>query len=189
MIQDILIPFFLVGLAEFGDKTQLSMLVLSTKTRKYIHLILGVLLAFIIVDGMAIIFGNLITRFLPVEYISILAGSIFIIFGVLTLYHINGHENEGVLELKSPFLSGFTLILLSELGDKSLVAVGLFATKYNPFYVFAGTITALVILSILTVYFGKIIMSRINSKTIHQIAGVLFIIIGIWFYLSLLINL
>lgn len=188
MIQDVLIPFFLVGLAEFGDKTQLSILVLSTKTRRYIHLIAGILLAFIIVDGIAIIFGNLIARFLPVDYISIFAGSIFLIFGVLTLYHINGHENEGIPELKSPFLSGFTLILLSELGDKSLVAVALFATKYEPFYVFTGTIMALVILSVLTVYFGKIIMYKVNSKTIHKLAGILFIVIGIWFYVSLLLN-
>ncbi|ADI74498.1 protein of unknown function UPF0016 [Methanohalobium evestigatum Z-7303] len=188
MIQDILIPFFLVGLAEFGDKTQLSILVLSTKTGKYVHLIAGILLSFIIVDGLAIFFGNLVTNFLPVDYITILAGSIFIIFGALTLYHLNGYENEELPELKSPFLSGFTLILLSELGDKSLIAVTLFATKYEPFYVFAGTITALMILSVLTVYSGKVIMSRINSKIVQKFAGSLFFILGIWFYLSLFFN-
>ena len=51
MLQDILIPLIIVGLAELGDKTQLSTLLLASKTERHIQLFLGVILAFLIVDG------------------------------------------------------------------------------------------------------------------------------------------
>jgi putative Ca2+/H+ antiporter (TMEM165/GDT1 family) len=51
MIQDILIPFLLVGIAELGDKTQLAVLILSTKTKKYTSLLSGVMLAFFLTTG------------------------------------------------------------------------------------------------------------------------------------------
>ena len=58
MFQDFFIPFLTIGLAEFGDKTQLAILGLSTKTKKHLSLILGVVLAFILTDGLAVILGD-----------------------------------------------------------------------------------------------------------------------------------
>ena len=55
MVPDILIPLIVVGLAELGDKTQLSTLLLASKTDKHIRLFLGTILAFLIVDGIAIL--------------------------------------------------------------------------------------------------------------------------------------
>ena len=48
MLQDILIPLIVVGLAELGDKTQLSILLLASKTEKHMQLFLGTILAFFI---------------------------------------------------------------------------------------------------------------------------------------------
>ena len=45
MIPDVLIPFVTTGLAELGDKTQLSILLLSSKTKKHLELLLGVMAA------------------------------------------------------------------------------------------------------------------------------------------------
>jgi len=55
MIEDILVPLIVTGLAEFGDKTQLSILLLSLRTKKHLYLLLGVMLAFLIVDGVAVL--------------------------------------------------------------------------------------------------------------------------------------
>ena len=79
MIQDILLPFLLIGLAELGDKTQLAVLVLSTKTRRYTSLLAGVMLAFALTDGIAILFGNYIAQKVPLDYVRIGAGSMFIL--------------------------------------------------------------------------------------------------------------
>lgn len=183
MIQDFLIPFLLVGLAELGDKTQLAVLILSTKTRKYAMLLAGVMLAFILTDGLAILLGNFIADRVPMDYVRIGAGIMFIIFGLTTLLGREDDDDDQSYELKNPFISGFGLILVSEMGDKTQLASALLATQYNPFMVFAGVILALFILSALAVYVGKVLMERINKRTISTTAGIMFILIGISFFL------
>ncbi|MDP2217863.1 MAG: TMEM165/GDT1 family protein [Methanolobus sp.] len=79
MIQDILLPFLLIGLAELGDKTQLAVLVLSMKTHRYTSLLAGVMLAFALTEGIAILFGNYIAQRVPMDYVRIGAGSMFIL--------------------------------------------------------------------------------------------------------------
>lgn len=183
VIQDLLIPFLLVGLAEMGDKTQLAVLVLSTKTRKHASLLAGVMLAFILTDGFAILFGNFIAEKIPAEYVSIGAGIMFIFFGLITLLNSKGNESDNFYELKNPFITGFSLILVSEMGDKTQLASALFATQYNPLMVFIGVVVALFILSVMAVYVGKAMKEKINKKTISKAAGILFIVIGISFFL------
>lgn len=182
MIQDILIPFLLVGLAELGDKTQLAVLVLSTKTKQYTSLLAGVMLAFVLTDGIAIVLGDFIASVVPLDYVRIFAGLLFVIFGVLMLYNGNRDEDEGPYELKSPFVSGFSLILVSEMGDKTQLAAALFATQYDPVMVFIGVILALLLLSTTAIYVGKKLMERINKHTISTAAGILFVLIGITFF-------
>ncbi len=177
MIQDILIPFISVGLAELGDKTQLTVLCLASKTKKHLSLLIGVMLAFLIADGLAIIFGDFITRIIPISYIKIISGIVFLVFGVITI--MNSKEEDATCELRKPFMSGFTMILVSEMGDKTQIASGLFATKYNAWLVLIGVMAALTVLSLGAVYLGKFIVKRFNRKLISNIAGALFIIIGI----------
>jgi len=181
MIQDLLIPFISIGLAELGDKTQLAVLCLASKTKKYFQLLSGVVLAFAITDGLAILLGNFITAHIPILYIKIVSGVIFIIFGIITL--LNNKAEEAQCELKQPFASGFFLILVSEMGDKTQIASGLFATKYNPAMVFIGVLLALAILSVTAVYLGKFIAIKINKRIISKVAGIVFIVLGILCFL------
>jgi len=177
MIEDFVLPFITIGLAELGDKTQLAVLALSSKTKKYLQLLLGVILAFIIADGLAVLFGKAISNTIPIKYIKIGSGIIFIVFGVITLLK-NKKENKEV-SIKNPFISGFSLIFISELGDKTQIGTALFAAKYNPVLVFIGIISALTILSITAIYLGKFLTKKLKKSTISTIAGILFIIIGI----------
>jgi putative Ca2+/H+ antiporter (TMEM165/GDT1 family) len=180
VIQDFLIPFISIGLAELGDRTQLAVLCLASKTQKYLQLLLGVILAFAITDGLAIILGNFITAHIPTFYIKIVSGAIFIIFGIIML--INNKSEEAHCELKQPFASGFLLILVSEMGDKTQIAAGLFATKYNAFIVFIAVLSSLTVLSVMAVYLGKYIALKINKKVISLVAGIMFIVLGILFF-------
>jgi len=58
-----------------------------------------------------------------------------------------------------------------------------FATKYNGLMVLTGVMIALTLLSILTIYLGEFISSKIERKTVTKIAGVLFVLIGLSFFL------
>lgn len=182
MITDILIPLIMIGLAEFGDKTQLSIFLLSSKTKKHLHLLLGIMLAFLIVDGVAVLTGSWIINIVPLRLLKIFSGIIFIIFGVLILRDkaVNG---ESRLYSRNSFLSGFVLIFITEWGDKTQIASGIFATKYNPVMVLIGAMTALTLLSIMAIYLGRFISSRVDKKVVTKIAGTVFILMGISFFL------
>ncbi len=172
-----------VGLAEMGDKTQLSILLLSSRTKEYFKLLLGVVLAFLIVGGVAILLGSWITSVVPAHILKLISAAVFIGFGLLILFK-NEEEDEGETSFKNPFISGFTMIFLSEWGDKTQIASALFAVEYNPWMVLIGVMTALTLLSIMAIYLGKFISGRIDRRLITRIAGVVFIIIGVSFALS-----
>jgi len=110
-------------------------------------------------------------------YIKIGAGIIFILFGIMTL--LNREEPDEIYDLKKPFMSGFIMVLVSEMGDKTQIAAGLFATAFNPILVFVGVMAALITLSVLAIFLGSYIATKINQKVVSTIAGAIFIIIGI----------
>lgn len=182
MIADVLIPLIVIGLAEFGDKTQLSIFLLSSKTKKHLHLLLGVMLAFLIVDGAAVLIGSWIINIVSLRLLKILSGIIFIIFGILILRD-KEVKGESRLYSRSSFLSGFALIFITEWGDKTHIASGIFATKYNPLLVLIGAMTALALLSVIAIYLGKFVSNKVDKKVLTKIAGTVFILMGISFFL------
>ena len=182
MIADVLIPLIMIGLAEFGDKTQLSILLLSAKTKKHLHLLLGVMLAFLLVDGVAVLIGSWIINIVPIRLLKIFSGIIFIIFGVLILRNKEGREKSKSY-FKNSFLSGFVLIFITEWGDKTQIASGIFATKYNPLMVLIGAMTALALLSVMAIYLGRFVSNKVDKKVVTKIAGIVFILMGISFFL------
>ena len=182
MLEDLFIPLVIVGLAEFGDKTQILILLISTKVEKRLQLLLGIILAFLITDGIAILLGTWVTGIIPMLYLKIISGIIFIIIGIFILV-MKEQEIESKYKFKNPLVLGFVIIMISEWGDKTQIAAGLFATQYNGYLVLLGVMIALTLLSLMAIYLGKYISTKIESKTISVIAGILFIIIGISFFL------
>jgi putative Ca2+/H+ antiporter (TMEM165/GDT1 family) len=131
-------------------------LLLSSKTKKHLQLLIGAILAFAIVDGVAILAGTWITTIIPINYLKIISAIVFIIIGILML--ISKDDGEKETTQKNPFITAFLAI-----------------------FVFIGTMTALLMLSMIAIFFGKIISKRIDKKFVNKIAGIIFIIIGITF--------
>ena len=154
-------------------------MLLSSKTKKHLRLLIGAILAFAIVDGVAIIAGSWITTFIPINYLKIISAVVFIIIGLLML--ISKVDEEKETKQKNPLIAAFLIIMLTEWGDKTQIAAAIFATQYDAILVFIGTMTALLILSLIAIFFGKIISTRINKKLVNKVAGIVFIILGITF--------
>lgn len=182
MLQDLLIPLVTVGLAELGDKSQLSILLLASKTKRHFALLLGVMLAFLIADGMAVATGAFIGDKIPANLLRIASAAVFIGFGMLLLLRHKKEKAENG-HWKNAFVSGFALIFVSELGDKTQIATGIFAAKYNAAMVLTGVMLALLLLSIAAIYLGKLAAKRMNRELVEKISGLLFIIIGLSFIL------
>lgn len=182
MFVDFLIPLIAIGLAELGDKTQLCIFFLSSKTKKHLMLLLGVMLAFLIVDGVAILAGSWVTSTVPEGILKIISGTVFIIFGLMMLME-KGICHPDKMKSKNPLTAGFMLIFMTEWGDKTQIASGLLATRYNGLLVLAGTMVALLMLSVMAIYLGKLMTKKIHPKTVAKIAGVAFVVIGVSFLL------
>jgi putative Ca2+/H+ antiporter (TMEM165/GDT1 family) len=113
IFEDFIILFLAITIAELGDKTQVSILLLSSKTKKYTYIFLGVFLTFLIVDGIAILTGNLITSLVDVTILKTISGIIFIIFGLYMLFNKKEEREEKKYD-KNIFISAFLMIFLTE---------------------------------------------------------------------------
>ncbi len=73
-------------------------------------------------------------------------------------------------------------IFLAELGDKTQIATLLFAADRanKPWAVFAASATALILGSALSVGLGSIARNWIQTIPLKLIAGIAFMLIGIW---------
>jgi putative Ca2+/H+ antiporter (TMEM165/GDT1 family) len=60
-------------------------LLLSSKNKKHLQLLIGAILAFAIVDGVAIITDTWIMTIIPINYLKIVSAIVFIIIGILML--------------------------------------------------------------------------------------------------------
>ena len=79
-------------------------------------------------------------------------------------------------------LTVFSVIFIAELGDKTQLATMLFAAdkEVSKLTIFIGASLALVVASALGVAAGSIISEYVSEKYLHYIAGLGFIVIGIW---------
>lgn len=178
MLSDFLIPFLIVGLAELGDKTQITMLALSTRFNEPYKIFAGGMLAFLLVDGLAIAFGSLLSSYISISLVHLSSGLIFLAFGVYTYF--SKDEEDTKIRPKSAFISSFAIIFLAELGDKTQVASLLFATQFNPWIVLVAVMLALTVLTATAIVLGAKIKRHIDPKTIRYTATMMFIMFGLF---------
>jgi putative Ca2+/H+ antiporter (TMEM165/GDT1 family) len=80
------------------------------------------------------------------------------------------------------FFVVFGTVFLAELGDKTQLATVLFASKTSVslMTVFAAASLALILSSALAVAAGSLISHYVDTRYLSMVAGIGFIIIGIW---------
>ncbi|MGI5875720.1 MAG: TMEM165/GDT1 family protein [Dethiobacteria bacterium] len=83
--QAFLTTFSLVFIAELGDKTQLSVMLLAAQDKPLWGVFLGSATALVLSSLLAIFLGTLLARFLPPHYIQKGAGIAFVGIGFLLL--------------------------------------------------------------------------------------------------------
>ena len=79
----------------------------------------------------------------------------------------------------SPLISAFILISLTELGDKTMVAVITLSSTYPKRTVFFGSFLALAAVTAVGVLIGEVLFQFVPSWIVGLAAGVVFILFGI----------
>ncbi len=177
----LLTTFGLIALAEFGDKTQLTVIALSAGYDR-VKVFTGVVLAFALVTGLGVLVGEGLLQIIPETLVKIFAGLLFLIFGIwMLLSKADSDEGENS-PLGNPLLSTFSMIFLAEMGDKTQLSAITLSAKYDsPYLVFIGAVLALAFISLLGILVGKKLCEVVPISKIKQGAGVLFILFGIMF--------
>ena len=78
--------FLTLFLAELGDKTQLAVITMSAKSESKLAVFAGASLALILVTLLGVLFGSVLTQFVPVEWLQRIVAVAFIAIGVLMLF-------------------------------------------------------------------------------------------------------
>jgi len=176
----VLSTFAVVSLAEFGDKTQIALVTLSTRHRLR-SVFVGALLALALVGGVSTLVGGAIAPFISAFWIGLVAGISFIIFGAYTLLSKEGKIVK-IKEHSKTVTTSFLLIGVLELGDKTQLAIVALAAEYNaPIQVFVGMMLSFALLTALSVVFGKIISRYISARYIRIGASLVFLVFGVLF--------
>lgn len=84
----LLASFCLVFLAELGDKTQLTALAFSTSSRSPWSVFVGTSLALICTTALAVVCGELLTRWVPERVLHLVSAVMFVLVGLILLVNL-----------------------------------------------------------------------------------------------------
>lgn len=188
----------ILALAEFADKTNLVALSLMAKSQKPYTVAIGGMIGIAIVTLIGVIIGILIGDVLPLNYIPILAGSIFIWIGISELIEDDDDsdriDNESISKenqntIKSDILlNSIFFIGLAEFGDKSQIFVITRAIDSNPVAILFGAIIGMGIIMFATAYFGELLIEKLPEEKIHKFAHYSFVVAGFLILISGIYN-
>jgi putative Ca2+/H+ antiporter (TMEM165/GDT1 family) len=114
------------------------------------------------------------------DLITGISAWVFIAFGVYMLVRKKEGETEEVKpSARAGLIAAFSLIAISEMGDKTQIGTLLLSVKYQSFAaVFLGSLAALSAATLLGVLVAGRLHKFIPSKYITPVSGVLFILLS-----------
>lgn len=177
MITELIKAFFLIFIAEMGDKTQIIAMAFATQYRVK-EVLTGVFIGVFLNHGLAIVLGRYLSKLIPMDLIQIIAGIMFVIFGILALRE-EELENKGNRRIISPIATVALAFFVGELGDKTqLTAMTLSAEGNYPFFILSGTTLGMLGTSGLGIYIGSKIGEKIPDVSVKVISSIVFIFFG-----------
>lgn len=169
-----------VTLAEIGDKTQLLTLLLVSRFRNPVALILGILTATLLNHALSAWMGQVIGSFMSRDTGDLILGISFILVGAWLLIPDKSENVSGRFDHLGAFWVTTILFFLAEIGDKTQVATVLLAAEYQSvMWVTAGTTLGMLLANLPVIYLGQKLLDITPVRTIQMVASGLFITLGV----------
>ncbi len=173
------VSFILIFLAEFGDKSQLVCMTLAAKHRPW-PVLLGATVAFAILNLLAVLFGAVVSTWIPEFWLALIVAVLFSFFGVQSLLFDDDDDDDDT-PLRSShglFITALTMIFIAEFGDKTQLAVAGLASTYHGLPVWLGSTLALLVTTAMGVIVGQRLLQRMPLGLIHKFSGILFLLLA-----------
>lgn len=182
-----MVLFFKIFLTEFiaemGDKTQLMLIALTSKY-KLKDIILGTAVAILVLNGLAVLAGGLVSEFIPDWVIKIVAALAFLYFAASTIAGDEDEEEENAkFGIQFAPLAVFCTFFVAELGDKTQLTAITFGANEGmsaALIVWLACSLGLFAADILGMMVGYLLKSKMPDGLLKSLAFVIFSIFGVY---------
>ena len=176
--------FIVVFVAELGDRTQLLLLALATRHRP-LPVLGGLLLGYSTMTLVAVALGAVIGNALPETAVTVGSGLVFLGFAGWTVLgddhdtddrELADHEGRHPMALMATIAGA---VMLSEIGDKSMLATATLATEGDAIAVWLGATLGIVCSGALGVAAGRLLAEWVNPTFLRWTSAGLFAAFGV----------
>ncbi|MCC6941502.1 TMEM165/GDT1 family protein [Novosphingobium sp.] len=178
----------IVTLAEIGDKTQLLAIVLATRFKKPVPIVLGILVATLANHFLAALLGATAAAFLDGMWFRLGIAAGFVAMGLWTLVPDTFDDDDAPKPSRfGPFLTTLVAFFIVEMGDKTQIATIALGARFNDaLAVTAGTTLGMMIANVPAVFLGQALIKRVPLDVVRMVAAALLVATGVWLALQTL---
>lgn len=165
-----------VALAEIGDKTQLLSLLLASRYRKPVPIILAIFLATIANHALAAWLGVVVADYLTPDVLKWVLVVSFVVMAGWILIPDKLDDDENISN-RGPFVASFIAFFIAEIGDKTQVATTMLGAKYSDalLLVVLGTTIGMLLANVPVVLIGKLSADKMPLALIRKVTATLFV--------------
>jgi len=170
-----------VALAEMGDKTQLLAILLATRFRKPVPIILGILAATLANHFCAALLGASVASIFQNGWFRIIIALSFLAMAVWTLIPDQLDDLQDKPARFGAFLTTAVAFFLVEMGDKTQIATVALGARFQQVeLVTLGTTLGMLLANVPAVFLGQALIARVPLRAVRIVAALLFALIGLW---------
>lgn len=171
----------IVALAEIGDKTQLLAIVLASRFRRPVPIILGILAATLLNHAAAAGLGYFVAQWLSGQLFQIAVGAAFVMMAAWALIPDKEDERAQNVSSSGVFITTLIAFFLVEIGDKTQIATSLLAARFHDVvHVTIGTTLGMMLANVPAVFLGEAVTRVVPLSAVRIAAAIVFAAIGVW---------
>lgn len=186
MLAALLLSFAVIFIAELGDKTQLVAMMFALRYRWWVVLS-AIAVATTAVHVLSVAIGHYVGAALPTHLLGIIAGVMFVFFGLWTLRGdtLSDEEKSTAAKATAPaFFVVTSAFVLAELGDKTMLATITLAADNDWLGVWIGSTLGMVAADGLAILVGAVAGKHLPERAIQFGAAALFVVFGAYMLLE-----
>ena len=170
----LLVSLGIVAVSEIGDKTQLLALLLASRFRRPLPIILGMLAATLLNHALAALAGAWVAEAVPPELLRWGLALCFLGMAIWALIPDKLDEGRVATRAHGAFVTTAVCFFLAEFGDKTQLATAALAAKFDAVLpVLAGTTLGMMLADVPAVLLGHAAGHRIDTKWVRWVAAAL----------------
>ena len=180
-MEPLLVSTGAVAVSEIGDKTQLLALLLASRFRHPIPIILGILVATLVNHALAGLLGQWLGSAIAPDLLRWGLGALFLAMAAWVLVPDRmDRDSVGRLVAGGAFLVTTVSFFLAEIGDKTQIATVALAAQFNALVsVVIGTTLGMLIADVPAVVCGQLAGDRIDPRWVRLAAAAIFATLGL----------